>query len=303
MTMPNFLIIGAAKSGTTSLYHYLKQHPQIYMSAVKEPAFFAVDGTKFAFRGPWRRWASRNTITNIEAYCALFQEVRDEVAIGEASTAYLVHPRAPERIKHYIPEVKLIAILRDPVKRAYSDYLMRRLYGEPPAADLGQAIRRREACVRKNWGLGQRYVDVGFYYTHLKRYFDIFDPAQIKVHLYEDFKTDPVSILQDIFRFLGVDETFIPDLSFEYNVGGIPKHEVWRAFLTRLNLIKPALKPIIPATLRQRIANHLSNLQRRGLVKPPPLEPDVRAELIQIYREDILKLQDLIRRDLSRWLE
>lgn len=304
MTMPNFLIIGAARSGTTSLYHYLNQHPQIYMSPVKEPSFFAFEGTKLAFREPWRRRAFRNTITNIEAYRALFQGVSDEVAIGEASPLYLVHPSAPERIRHYIPDVKLIAILRDPVERAYSACLMERLYGGEPLADLGQEIRRREAWIGENWQV-KGYVDVGFYYTHLKRYFDIFDPSQIKVYIYEeDFRANPVSVLQEAFQFLGVHETFIPDLSIKYNISGISRNRVWHAFLIKLKLMKFVLRPFIPATLRQHIATrYVINLQRRGLVKPPPLEPDVRAELIQIYQEDILKLQDLIQRDLSGWLE
>jgi hypothetical protein len=299
MTMPNFLVIGAVKSGTTSLYHYLKQHPQIYMSPVKEPSFFAFEGTASALRERWRGWTSYDYITDIEAYRALFQGVSDEVAIGEASPAYLIHPSAPKRIRHYLPDAKLIAILRDPVESAYSAYLMERLYGSEPLADFGQAIRSKERDVRKPWRLRQRYLDVGFYYIHLKRYFDIFDPSQIEVYLYEDFKTDPVGVLRDIFRFLGVDENFTPDLSIKYNVGGIPKNKGWHVFF----LIRPVLRPFIPASLRQYIVDHLANLRGRGLVKPPPLDPDVRAELIQIYREDILKLQGLIHRDLSGWLE
>lgn len=302
MTMPNFLVIGAAKSGTTSLYNYLKQHPQIYMSPMKEPAFFAFEGIA-TFRGPWKSWASRNTVTSIEAYRALFQGVSDEVAIGEASQTYLVHPNAPERIRHYVPDVKLIAILRDPVERAYSDYLMQLLHGGEAVADLGEAIRRREAGVHKSWGLGEQYVDVGFYYTHLKRYFDIFGRSQIRVYLYQDFQIDPGNILQDIFRFLDVEETFVPDLSTQYNVGGAPKNRVWLALLVKLNQIKPLVRSFIPATLRRHIVNPFTNLQKQGLVKPPPLEPDVRMELIQLYREDIFKLQDLIQRDLSRWLK
>jgi hypothetical protein len=144
---------------------------------------------------------------------------------------------------------------------------------------------------------------VGFYYTHLKRYFNTLDQPQIKVYLYEDFKINPVSVLQDAFRFLGVDETFIPDLSIKHHVGSIPKNKIWHALWIRLSLIRLVLRSFIPATLHQRIAKYLINLQRWALVKPPPLESDVRAELIQIYREDILKLQDLIQRDLSRWLE
>lgn len=298
MTMPNFLIIGAVKSGTTSLYYYLKQHPQIYMSPTKEPSFFAFEESMPPFQGLSGRGASCDYITNIEAYRALFQEASDEIAIGEASPVYLVHPSAPERIRHHIPEVKLIAILRDPVESIYSAYLMQRLYGAESLADFGQAIRREDADIHKPWRLRQQYIDVGFYYTHLKRYFDIFDPSQIRVYLYEDFKTNPMSVLKDIFRFLGVDATFIPDLSLKHNVGGIPKNKVWHAFF----LIRPVLRPFIPARLRQHLATNFSHLQRQGLLKPPPPDSDVRAELIQIYREDILKLQDLIHRDLSRWL-
>jgi hypothetical protein len=302
MTMPNFLIIGAAKSGTTSLYHYLNQHPQIYMSVVKEPSFFAFEGTEPVFHGPWKRWAVGKVITDIEAYRALFQGVSDETAVGEASPVYLVHPRAPDRIKHYIPDAKLIAVLRDPVGRAYSAYLMRKLYTGQPL-DFSQVIRKREkAAHRDRWPM-QHSIEVGFYYTHLRRYFDTFDQSLIRVHLFEDFKTDPLGVLQDIFRFLDVDETFSPDLSIQHMAGGIPRNRVWGVLLTGLIRAKPVLRPFIPAPLRQRGLGYLSNLRRRGLSKPPSLEPEVRRELLQIYREDILKLQDLIQRDLSAWLE
>jgi len=302
MTLPNFLIIGAAKSGTTSLYHYLKQHPQVYMSPIKEPSFFAFEGAKPVLQGPWKRWAARNFVTDLEAYRALFHGVSDEVAIGEASPVYLVHPRAPERIKHYIPDAKLLAILRDPVERAYSAYLMQKLYTGWPR-DLPQVIRKKQKVKYEQGSPSQPRMDAGFYCAHLKRYFDIFDRSQIQVCLYEDFRTGPLSVLQDIFRFVGVDETFVPDLSTKHMVGGVSKNRVWGACLMRWVRIKPLLKPFIPASLRQRSINCLSNLQRRGLSKPPPLEPDVRRELLQIYKEDILKLQDLIQRDLSAWLE
>src|SRR3712207_1803805 len=124
MTMPNFFIIGAQKAGTTSLYHYLKQHPQVYMSPVKEPFFFnheiGPDGEvlKERFGGPGR---SRNPkFANLEEYCTLFEAVRDEEAIGEASVLYICVPGTAERIERYAPGAKAIALLRDPADRAYS---------------------------------------------------------------------------------------------------------------------------------------------------------------------------------------
>src|SRR5688572_7713518 len=124
MVMPNFLIIGAAKAGTTSLYSYLNQHPQIFMSPVKEPNFFALEGEKLNFRGPGdAQVINRYSITQLESYRAHFKGITQETCIGEASTLYLDHPKAVERIQHYTPKARLITILRDPVERAFSNFL------------------------------------------------------------------------------------------------------------------------------------------------------------------------------------
>ncbi len=303
MTMPNFLIIGAAKAGTTSIHRYLTQHPQIYMPPRKELNFFAHGGIRPDFRRPGARMTNRGFIANVEAYRALFQGVSEETAIGETSPAYLHSPKAPGLIKHHVPDAKLIAMLRDPVERAYSAYLMRVRQGRE-SLDFVQAVREGEARVRNNWPPGWHYLGVGFYYTHLKRYFDIFDPAQIRVYLYDEFKTDPVNTLQDILRFLDVDDTFVPDMSIKYNVGGIPKNKAWHVFLTRLRWnARPVLGQFLPTNLRQHLRKYMRALGKMNLVEPRALPTHVRGELIQICRKDILQLQDLIQQDLSKWLE
>ena len=300
MTMPNFLIIGAAKAGTTSLYASLKQHPQIYMTTVKEPNFFALEGEKLDFpSGVPREGYRANCKTSIESYCEQFQGVSNEIAIGEASPIYLYHPKAPERIQHYVPHAKLIAILRNPVERAYSNFLHHMRECCEPFTDFAQALQQEENRIRNNWWWGFYYVSAGFYYIQLKRYFDKFDRSQIHVYLYEELHTNPVSLLRDIFKFLQVDETFIPNTSTKYNVSGIPKNQLFYNFLTQPNLIKEPFKRLLPSNLRQSI---VLNLKNRSLIKPQ-LSSEVRSQLIQVYREDILKLQDLIERDLSQWLE
>ena len=218
------------------------------------------------------------------------------MAIGEASPVYLVHPTAPGRIKHYIPDVRLMVILRDPAERAYSAYIMRRLYGDGLTMDFRSMIAHRRKQIQ------QQPVNPGFYYAHLKRYLDTFDPSQFKILLYEDFKTEPFRVLRSIFRFLGVDDTFSPDLSNRYMVGGMPKNRAC-GLLIRIIPIKAVLRPYVPSALRQRLGSYINSLQQQMLLKPPPLTPDVRRELIQLYREDILRLQDLIQRDLSQWLK
>ncbi len=299
MTMPNFLVIGAVRSGTTSLYHYLAQHPQIYMCPVKEPSFFAFEGAPPASQGLGKRDTLLHCVTEIHTYRKLFQGVSDQVAIGEVSPTYLYHPAAPRRIRHYIPDAKLIAVLRHPVDNAYSAYLAARLYGLEPIEDLGQLVHKEETDRRHPWRLQQRYLDVGLYFTYLTRYFDLFDRAQIRVYIYDDLSADPAGVLRDIFRFLRVDDTFVPDLSTQYNVGGVPRSKVWHLFFR----LQPILRPLLPPLLRRHLARYRDHLQGLGTVRQPPLDPQVRAEMNQLFREQILKLQDLIQRDLSDWLE
>ena len=141
MVMPNFLVIGAAKAGTTSVYEYLKQHPQIWMSPLKETNFFALEGETLNFRGPGDQdYINRFSITKIEDYLNLFQGVSNQVAIGEVSPLYLYSLKAPERIRHYTPDTKIIIILRNPVDRAYSSFLHLIRDGREQIRNFAQAL-------------------------------------------------------------------------------------------------------------------------------------------------------------------
>lgn len=294
--MPNFLIIGSAKGGTTSLHYYLNQHPQIFMSAVKEPRFFALEGEVLNFRNPDAA-INHNSVTTLEAYQALFKDVTNEIAIGEASPLYLYSAKAVERIKHYIPQAKLIAVLRNPVDRAFSCYthLRRENYEK---LSFAEGLKAEEQRIQDNWAHLWHYKKAGFYYEQLKRYYDAFDPAQIKVYLFEDLNVDSTAITQDICRFLGVDDSFQPELSRQ-NVSGIPKSRLVHNFFARKNPIREAIAPLIPSHLRQQISRKIKTW---NLGKKPELDPAIRQELVELYREDILKLQELLQRDLSHWL-
>lgn len=296
MTMPNFLIIGAEKSGTTALYHYLKQHPQIYMSSVKEPNFFSLEGEKLDDLGPGHLPSGH--ITDIEDYRKLFRGVSDETSIGEASPAYLYQQKAAERIRHHIPDAKLIAILRDPVERAYSNFLHCISLGREPLEDFEQALQEEEMRVQNNWRGLWHYKRKGFYYEQLQRYFDLFDKSQMRVYLYEDLNEDPSGTLRDIFHFLEVDDSFIPDTSARFNVSGVPRNKALHSLVTNLN--RPAIKRFIPIRVLHALREPVRD---RILTEPPQLSPEVRGLLIEVFREDILKLQELIDRDLSGWLE
>jgi len=292
MTMPNFLIIGAMKSGTTALYYYLEQHPEIYMSPVKEPNFFSSQEQENA----------ADAVTNTGTYQDLFRGGSGKKALGEASHSYLYEPRAAAEIKRYVPEAKLIAILRNPIDRAYSHFLHMVRSGTEPLDDFAQALREEEVRIHKERTF-QDYIGRGLYYNQLKRYFRTFPQEQVRVYLYEDLSGAPISTVQDAFRFLKVDDSFVPDVSLRRNVSGQPKYKTLDGLLRRQSRIKHAAKIYLPARMRWRLSKTFDDLKTRNLAEPPPVQSKVRRHLIGVYREDILKVQELIHRDLSGWLE
>jgi hypothetical protein len=288
MTMPNFLIIGAMRCGTTTMYHLLRQHPEIYMSPVKEPRFFAIEGQSIPEGQVWT-----NSVNELTAYQALFKQVSGEKAIGEASPLYLYSESAPERIRHYIPEAKLIAILRHPAERAYSHFLHHRRLAVEPLPDFSAALDYDDTHRQF------QYKDLGYYSIQLKRYFDVFQKSQIKVCLYDDFDANPLEFLQEIFRFLEVDTTFVPNSIPRHNQSTVPKNRLLDAFLSSDNLIQAALRAVMPASLWQQL---VAGLKTRNL-SHAIIAPDLRTKLNEVYRKDILQLQHLIQRDLSKWLQ
>ena len=306
--MPDFLIIGAAKSGTTALYHYLNQHPQVYMSPEKEPRFFALEGQRPDFRGPAdHRGINRCRFTSAEAYSELFRGISAEKTAGEASTLYLYSPRAPENIARHAPEAKLIAVLRNPVDRAYSAFTFMLRDSREPLDDFSLALADEQRRIAENWGPEYHYRQRGFYYPQLKRYFEKFGRERVRVYLYDDLMEDPGSVVRDMFRFLEVDEAFEPDMSARHNVSGVPTSKALQRaylFLRGSSPLKSAIKALLPAGMRRRAYSRaLHSVQSRNLSKAPPLPPRMRQELTEAYRDDILKLQGLIQRDLSKWLQ
>lgn len=302
MTLPNFLVIGAMKSGTTSLYYYLRQHPRIYLNPkLKEHRFFCYEGQATPFRGPGDEAGFRSAITNIEDYRACFDGVATESAVGEISAEYLYIPGTAECIQSYIAQAKLIAILRNPVDRAYSNYMYCLREGTESCANFAEALREEPARIRQKWGPSWHYIQGGLYHGQVKRYFDTFDRDQIRIYLYDDFEANPVSVVQDTFRFLGVDDSFVPDMSLRHNVSGIPRIRALNKLLdSPRHPIKTILRPFLPRKWRLMIRVRVGNMNLR---RPPPLDPALRRQLFEVYREDILKLQDLLDRDLSLWLQ
>ena len=293
--LPNFFVIGAQKAGTTALYYHLRSHPQIYMSPVKEPQFFAPDLTRPG-TGPGDRQAHR--FQDIDAYRALFADATSEPAVGEASVAYLHSGVAARRIAAAVPDAKLIAVLRNPVDRAHSNYLHLVRDGREPCRDFAQALAAEDERRRQGWSANWQYRAKGYYGQQIARYLEVFPREQLRVYLYENFEHRPLAVLTDIATCLGIEPVFEQDLSLRLNVAGVPRRARVYRLLRRMQRLKWAANAVAPAAVRRRALGW----QNRGLVRPE-VSPRLRRELMAGYRDDLALLQESTGLDVSLWTE
>lgn len=293
---PNFIVIGAMKSATTSIYTYLKKHPEIFMTKVKEPMFF----NNFQQENNYKILGSKNKKPNtLEEYLKMFKDVKNEKAIGEASPAYIYNSKAPQLIKEHLSNVKIITILRQPTDRAYSNYLHTKRADREDASTFQEAIELENKRIEDNWSPLYHYIEKGYYFVQLKRYYQLFPKENIRVYLFEDVVKKPQETLKDIFKFLEVDENVEIDTSKKANVSGTPKG-ILGFILKKMRyynfMPKFAISDYVPTFI-------ISLLFKSVYKDPEKLDSVLRKELTdKYYREEILKLEKLIDRDLSNWL-
>lgn len=300
--LPNFFIIGAAKSGTSSLYRYLAQHPQIFTSPKKEPSYFALPGVDVKASGPGDQQSLDELIVTDRAeYEALFSEAGDASVIGEGSVMYLYYPEVAQRIRREVPDARLIAILRNPVDRAYSCFRHLRRDGREPREVFADALALEDSRIEAGWEHLWHYTRGGFYFEQLSRYYDVFPPEQISVHMYEDLQMRPLELVGSIFRFLGVDDTFQPDLTIRRNVSGMPRSRRLHRFLRQPSTLKATLSYFVPRAVRERLYLAATDWNVDSEAESG-MPPEVREQLSHLFESDIDRLSQLIGRDLSGWL-
>ena len=294
--MPNFFVPGAAKSGTFSLYFYLKQHPEVCIPR-KEMGFFANEMFEQQVPRPkgilieqeYRRMYRRGTTARTRAR-------------GDLTPDYLYHHRnVIPKILSYVGDARIIILLRDPVDRAYSGYTHFLVRGIETLS-FEEAIRAEGTRMRNQDRSLIYYVDMGFYYGQVKAYLDSF--SAVRVYLLEDLKRDAKGMMREIYEFLEVDVSFVPDTTRIFNTSGIPKNTLIYKMFFKETPFRIAVKEfLVKSFVPERTMQYLIDKFRRPHLHSTPIKPDTRAKLKQLYREDILRLQDLIARDLSSWLE
>lgn len=275
--LPNFLIIGAAKSGTTWLYERLRRHPEVYMPRVKELCFFSRDGSE----GKTREWYEKHFET--------------APAIGEATPNYLFNKQAPWRIADTIPDVKLIACLRHPTDRAYSHYWMSHGNDEIDCTFEEVVHQKRKP-----------QIEQGLYGIQLDRYLSHFDQDQLLILISEEVFSDPSASLNNICSFLGVDDTFYQDQEW------IASREN-RAARTRSRLALEVMSAVggwmrhtegARQVLDMVKATGFTNLIKDANREPreyPEMNPEVRKKVDEQYGPTVRRVEEILGREIRRW--
>ncbi len=297
MPGPDFLLIGAAKAGTTALFETLRRHPQIYMPRNKEPGYFTWVDRPLPIGGPGDRAAlAPYAVTNWDDYLALFAGRHGEPVAGEASTVYLYDPDTASRIADLVPSVRLIAVLRQPADRAYAAYLHLVRDGRE-SMPFAEALAAEPERVAAGWEPLWHYRAMGRYGEQLARYLACFPRAQLHVVLFERWRADPVAVLTGICRFLSIDPALCPPPAAKTNPGGIPRHPRLYAVLARPSDARARLRRWVPTPARAIVSRRL----RRWPVTRPALDPALWRELTDGYRADIAGLEAQLGLDLSIW--
>jgi hypothetical protein len=299
MRYPDFLIVGAARSGTTALHRMLKQHPQVFLPAVKEPCFFAFADEHKQYKGGRFAFAVRGW----KAYLRLFSGVPSSRCAGESSTPYLyLHSQSITAMRRYLPfveELKIIILLRHPVERTYSNYLWRVRDGREPLT-FEQAISKEEERIRENYSFDYFYTRRSFYFEAVKAYKEAF--RNVHIVLYDDLMSDTEGVMRGICEFLAIDPVFrfvnVPETNSSY----IPRYRWLSRLVTMESALKFRIMRVLPEGWLDGMRKYFFNLNA-DRTSGKNMSMETRRKLLMLFREDTEKLSSLIGRDLSAWYE
>jgi Sulfotransferase family len=298
MKKPNFLVAGVAKCGTTSLFFYLEQHPEICIPK-KETFYFIADRYKNpSTKEEGRRDPSRIIFDSIQ-YDSLYENCTEK-SIGEISTCYAYfHKEAIPRIKEKLGDPRILIIIRQPVERLISGY-KHFLRMDREHLSLQEALNEEQKREADRWDFMWQYRGVGFYADAIEAYQNSF--SHVKVILQEDLTNKPDECLKEIFQFIGVDDSFAPDTSIKYNISDPQSNNKWFKYIFSNKKLKAILKPItnkiFSVKTKRKIKHSFRKPNQNEMFRPTA---QLQNELLDIYLEDIKRTEKLIQRDLSHW--
>ena len=279
-------IVGAPKAGTTSLYHYLSEHPEVFMSREKETDFFSNEELK-----ELSSYYKSKSVASLDAYKLQFEGATDAKILGEGSVSYLYYPKVPVKIKEYNPSSKIIIMLRHPVDRAYSHYLMDYRMG---LIDVSFEEVMNGKGIEANKVFYQQCIELGFYYAQVKRYLDVFGTSNVHLIEYESFKSNTSEEMQKVFEFIDIDLIFSPNINKVHNRFLMPSNNYLKKLYAQVWLRK-VLVFILPNNVVEKVKGVFFKQSK------PKLSSVLRNQLLEIYAEDISQLEKMLNLDLSEW--
>jgi len=292
------LIVGAAKSGTTSLYHYLNQHPEVFMAPVKEPDYFGGYHWKLPLRNIHGYNPELQIYQDWNEYLNLFDGAANMLK-GEASPSTLFfHETSIPEIKLRLRDPKIIILLRDPVERAFSHYNFLKRDGKENLSFLN-AIAAESIRMEENYHYGYYYESLGYYHGQVSNFMKSFT---CRIWTFERLRSETGTVYKEICEYLGVSNTFEPNLTVRYNVSGTPKSSQLNTFLRKKNKFRDLIRPVIDGVLsKEKKAALLERLHQLNTGNKDPLSSDMRRVLASRYSEDVEMLSSEFDVDISSW--
>ena len=293
--IPDFVVVGVAKAGTTSLFHYLNEFRNVYIPDRKECRFFS--GMKGDFVGPGASFQN-DVITDYDEYTALFEDSKSEI-LGDISNDYFYYHEESIRNlkKHTTENIKIIIILRNPVDRAYSNYLHHLREGWE-TLNFTDALDAEDSRMSSKWAWPFYYKNCGLYSNKLKNFKDNFD--NVLILFYEEFATG--KIFEKIEKFLELDSVYSGSAGIarkaQHNKSALPRSLYIRGLLKQSSSLNIILKSILTKKFRNRTRRFITSLNSR---KAAPIAAEDRMRLIEYYREDIKNLEDFTSKNLDTW--
>ncbi|WP_067471496.1 sulfotransferase family protein [Actinomadura hibisca] len=300
MALPDFLVAGAPKAGTTALHAALAAHPGLYLSPVKEPKFFLTDGPPPARGGPGDAQTYREHVWRRDDYEALFDGAPDGALRGESTPFYLYDAGARERIRALVPEVKLIVVLRDPVERAHSNWTHLWSAGLEPIGDVVQACAEEPRRIAAGWAHFWHYTGLGRYGEQLEALYRLFPREQVLTLRYLSLVREPAATLDRICDFLGVETGVLGEIPRE-NVTAHPDATLRHRVLARTLRIGTAADALLPRHPLARITSPLERALQENGRQRLPLSWDERQALIPHFEDDIELLEKITGQDFADW--
>ena len=290
MRQPDFFIVGAAKSGTTSLVEYLNQHKNIFIPNIKEPNFFGKDLVV-------------NSKSSMDEYLSLFYDAKDDAIIGEASTHYLCSRTAAKEIFEFNPLAKIIIILRNPVERSYSHFYYRTMYSGEERSFIKAFESSLKLMNDKNSSPDiEPFAQMSFYATSIKRYINEFGSKSVKILLFDDLIINAEKVCMEVFEFLNVERKALMDTKKVYNRTKPPKFQIIENLIKKPNILRAITRITMKKELRDKLKTWLRSMNARKRV--PPMDEKIRQYLADIFRNDVQQLEKLLGRTLEdHWLK